>query len=116
MLRGVLLLLNATGIPRLVLRLMLDPRVPLRHKLILPAAIVYLVSPYDIVPHILPGIDDVIVILVSLALFLAMAPRDVVVEHIRNRGGRGAYEESRPEENVIEGSYRIKDDEEESGR
>ena len=95
---------------------MLDPRVPLRYKLILPAAIFYFFSPLDIIPGILPGIDDVVVILGSLVLFLTMAPRDIVVEHIRNRGGRGAGEERRPKGNVIEGSYRIKDDEEESER
>jgi len=118
LLRPVLLLLNMTGIPRLVVRLMLDRRVPLRHKLILPAAAIYLISPLDLIPDILPvlgRLDDVLVVLASLAMFLLMAPRDVVMEHIRNRGGQGTGggdDEERPESKVIEGQYRFKDDEE----
>ena len=103
-----------TGIPRLVLRLMLDPRVPLRLKLLLPAALIYLVSPIDLLPDIVPlltHIDDVIVIVLALAMFLSMAPRDVVLEHMRRSGG-GPVEngERRPKEKVIEGSYRIEDE------
>jgi uncharacterized membrane protein YkvA (DUF1232 family) len=104
-----------TGIPRLVLRLMLDPRVSLRHKLILPAAVIYFISPLDLIPGILPGVDDVLVLIVSLGLFLLMAPKDVVVEHIRNRGGQSAGEpgdERRPRGKVIEGQYRVEDDDE----
>jgi uncharacterized membrane protein YkvA (DUF1232 family) len=107
-----------TGIPRLVVRLMLDRRVPLRHKLILPAAAIYLISPFDLIPDIVPALgrlDDVLVVLVSLAMFLLMAPRDVVLEHIRNRGGPGeggGDAEERPKSKVIEGKYRIEDDDE----
>ena len=85
MIRGVLLLLNMTGVPRLTYRLMLDGRVPLRLKLILPAALVYLISRIDIIPDSVPvigRIDDVVVILVSLAVFLGLAPRDIVLEHL----------------------------------
>ena len=115
MVRGVLLLLNMTGVPRLTYRLMLDGRVPLRLKLILPAALVYLISRIDLIPDMVPvigRIDDVIVILVSLAVFLAMAPRDVVLEHLGRKGGQGRTSESeQPKGKVIDGSYRIVDDE-----
>ena len=114
MLRGLLLLLNMTGVPRLTIRLLLDRRVPLWLKMIPPAAILYLISPMDLVPDIVPilgRIDDALVLLVSLALFLGMAPRDVVSEHIRgSRGGRSA---SRPDQTVIEGRSRLVDDGEE---
>jgi uncharacterized membrane protein YkvA (DUF1232 family) len=114
--RGLLLLLNLTGVPRLVGRLMLDRRVSLRSKLILPAAVVYLISPIDLVPDILPAlghIDDILVLLVSLALFLGTAPRDVVAEHLRT--ARGAAPEAkdpdpRSDQTVIEGKARIVDD------
>ena len=43
MLRGLFYLLSMTGIPRLIFRLMLDRRVPLRLKLLLPAAIAYII-------------------------------------------------------------------------
>ena len=120
MLRALMMLLNMTGVPRLVLRLMMDRRVPLRLKLLMPAALVYLVSPIDLVSDIVPPltyIDDVLVILLALAIFLAMAPRDVVLEHMRRPGGGSAEGSARrPRPKVIEGSYRIEDDDPESDR
>ena len=113
------------GLPRLVMGLMLDRRVPLRLKLLLPAAIVYLVSPIDLIPDlmlpVLGRVDDVLVIVFALAVFLAMAPRDVVLEHVRRRRtGQtedGSGDDSRgPQTPVIEGTYRIEDDERERGR
>ena len=120
MLRALLTLLNMTGMPRLVFRLMMDRRVPLRLKLLLPAALVYLVSPIDLLPDIVPlltHIDDIIVILLALAIFISMAPRDVVLEHMRRPGG-GPVEDSarRDQSKVIEGKYRIEDEGEEPGR
>ena len=112
MLRGVLALLNMTGVPRLVYRLMMDRRVPLRTKLILPAALAYLISPFDLIYDIVPilgRIDDVLVLILSLAFFLGTAPRDIVMEHVR--GGRsgdasGSDEKRKP---VIEGEYHVVD-------
>ena len=116
LLRGLLLLLNMTGVPRLVVRLMLDRRVPLKSKLILPAGILYVISPIDLVPDILPAlgrIDDAIAVLISLALFLGSAPKDVVWEHLR--AGRENTKSERPTKrrdgSVIEGTSRIVDDE-----
>ena len=111
MLRALLLLANMTGVPRLVFRLMLDPRVPLRLKLVLPAAAVYLISPFG---HALGRIDDGLVILLSLIIFLLLAPRDVVVEHLRGPGaGQSEGRTRRPDGKVIEGSYRVVDDRDE---
>ena len=114
MLRGVLYLLNMTGVPRLVIRLMMDRRVPLRVKLILPAAVAYLISPFDLVPDIVPilgRVDDVLVIFLSLALFLGTAPREIVMEHIR--GPRpGDTPASKKRGSVIEGEYQVLDEDE----
>ena len=84
-----------TGVPRLVFRLLLDGRVPLRLKLILPAALAYLISPFDVLPDlIVPGlghVDDLLVILAALGLFLGMAPREVVAGTPgQGRAGRNA--------------------------
>ncbi len=113
MLRGVLALLNMTGVPRLVYRLMMDRRVPLRVKLILPAALAYLISPFDVVHDIVPilgRIDDVLVLILSLAFFLGTAPRDIVMEHARGRrsgdDASGSDEKRKP---VIEGEYHVVD-------
>ena len=120
MLRAMLQLFNMTGVPRLVFRLMLDRRVPLRLKLLLPAALVYFISPIDLVPDIVPlltHIDDAIVILLAVAIFLSMAPRDVVREHLRGPGASPAEDSAaRPKAKVIEGSYRIEDEDSENGR
>ena len=121
MVRGLLLLLNMTGVPRLAFRLMMDGRVPLRLKLILPAALAYLISRIDIIPDIVPvlgHVDDLIVIVVSLAIFLGMAPRDIVLEHLQGRQA-GTTDQSRtpdPQRRVIDGSYRFADEDEGADR
>ena len=113
MLRGVLALLNMTGVPRLVYRLMMDRRVPLRTKLILPAALVYFISPFDLIHDIVPilgRIDDVLVLILSLAFFLGTAPRDIVMEHVRGgRSGDGASSSDEKRKPVIEGEYHVVD-------
>jgi len=68
----------------LLKRLLADPRVPRKSKLILGATIVYLVSPIDVVPDFLPGVgqlDDVIVALLALHSILNRVDGEVVVEH-----------------------------------
>ena len=116
------MLLNMTGVPRLVFRLMLDRRGPIRTKLILPAAIVYLILPLDIIPDILPAlgrIDDILVIAVSLAMFLSMAPKDVVLGHLGRPGNGLANRRDETQcrkSTIIEGSYRIEDDDGDNGR
>ena len=103
---------------RLVIGLLMDRRVPIGLKLVLPAAIAYIVSPVDLVPDFLGAlgrIDDLVVALLAAAIFLALAPREVVAEHLRGTGpgtagGRSVDEERGPKPEVIEGSYRFTDD------
>ena len=120
MVRGLLLLLNMTGVPRLVFRLLLDGRVPLRLKLVLPAALAYLISPFDVLPDlIVPGlghVDDLLVILAALGLFLGMAPREVVAEHLGRAGPDGTARPGDQRGKVIDGSYRFADEDEEAPR
>ena len=57
----------------LVSRLLRDPRVPLRHKLLLGALAGYLAMPFDIVPDFIPvagHLDDVVVIFFTLRAVL----------------------------------------------
>ncbi len=115
MLRGVLYLLNMTGVPRLVYRLMMDRRVPLRVKLILPAALVYLISPFDVVHDIVPilgRIDDALVLILSLAFFLGTAPREIVMEHLRGRRSGDDASSDEKRKPVIEGEYHVVDKDE----
>ena len=121
MLRALLLLINMVGVPRLVVSLMRDRRVPLLSKLVIPAAIAYVILPIDLVPDIIPAlgqIDDILAIALSLAVFLAIAPRDVVSEHIH--GARRGSAKKHVKDNargakptVIEGRYHVKDDDSE---
>ena len=121
---GIIRLLSFTRVPRLVIGLMMDRRVPIRLKLLLPGAVAYIVSPFDLVPDFLPAlgrIDDLLVAFLAVAMFLALAPREVVAEHIRGTGpgasgGRSVDEERGPKPDVIEGSYRFTDDDSDARR
>jgi uncharacterized membrane protein YkvA (DUF1232 family) len=94
----------------------MDGRVPLWTKLILVAGAVYLVLPFDILPDMVPAlgrIDDLLVIVFAIGLFLVLSPRKVVSEHIRG----GPEEDDRDSDDdsskpsVIDGSFRYLDDE-----
>ncbi len=70
---------------RLVWALLRDPRVPAQQKLILAGIVGYLVLPLDLIPDFIPVIgqlDDLAVVLLGIDLFLKVAPRAVVAEHM----------------------------------
>lgn len=107
MIRVLLSLLTMTGIPRLIMRLMMDSRVPFGLKLLIPAAIVYIIVPWDLdFLGLLGRIDDLLVLIISGVLFLLLAPRDVLME----ASGRPVDAEGRykPEDGttVIDGKSR----------
>ena len=64
---------------RLVIRLMLDPRVNLFLKMIPFISVIYFVF-----PDLLPGpIDDAVIMGVSFYLFIELCPPEIVEEHMR---------------------------------
>jgi len=90
---------------RLVVRLLRDPRVPMGIKLIIPAAFVYIISPIDIAPDLFLGLgqlDDLTILILAILLFIDLCPKHIVAEH-RGHG------------NVIEGTYRVVEDDQPSG-
>lgn len=94
---------------RLVWRLMQDPRVPTFPKLIVPAALLYVVSPIDLIPDMILGLgqmDDIAVLFLSISLFIEFCPRDVVEEHRRALAGPARTGNPGGEE-VVEGTYRV---------
>lgn len=105
------MMLARSGIGRLIMRLMLDRRVPVWSKLIIPAGVIYLISPFDIIPDFLIGlgwIDDIFAIVATVILFLLSIPSYILREHL---GGRSAQPPGN-DDNIIDGSARIvKDDE-----
>jgi uncharacterized membrane protein YkvA (DUF1232 family) len=68
----------------LVTRLLRDPRVPRRHKLLLGALVGYLAMPFDIVPDFIPVagyLDDVVVVVLTLRAVLKGTNGDLLREH-----------------------------------
>lgn len=97
---------------RLVWRLLIDARVPTLPKLIIPLALLYLLSPVDLVPDLMLGLgqlDDVGVLALAVALFIEFCPREVVEEH-RRAIAATANPPDGSEENIIEGSFHVRDD------
>lgn len=64
-------------------RLRKDPRVPLRAKVVVGVAALWVVSPIDLIPEFLPVIgplDDVVVVVLSLRYAARQVPRAVLFE------------------------------------
>ena len=104
-------LLNLWRTGRLVWRLMGDRRVPLSAKLVLPAGLLYALFPLDLLPDFLLALgqlDDLTVLLISMALFLHLCPPHVVMEHLEDLAGRKPQPDREPDpKKVIDGDYRI---------
>jgi uncharacterized membrane protein YkvA (DUF1232 family) len=70
---------------RLAWRLLVDRRVPLLARAVLPAVVLYLAMPLDIVPDFIPVVgylDDLLVVLGAAWLFLRLVPAAVLEEHV----------------------------------
>lgn len=72
---------------KLYWRLFKDPRVPLRAKVLLVAAALYVLSPFDFVPELIAPlfgvVDDLGVILLAARWFISLCPPDVVQERVK---------------------------------
>lgn len=89
---------------RLSWRLLRDPRVPIAAKLIPLAAVVYILSPLDLIPDVfvlLGQLDDLGIAIAALRAFELAAPNDVVAEHRAALEGKGAV-------TIEAGEYSIK--------
>ncbi|MCD4671286.1 MAG: hypothetical protein K8R77_01370 [Anaerolineaceae bacterium] len=69
---------------RLILRLILDPRVSLFLKALPFGSLLYLVLP-DLFPFI---VDDALVLGLGVYLFIALCPQEVVQEHLAEMQNR----------------------------
>jgi uncharacterized membrane protein YkvA (DUF1232 family) len=106
---------------RLAWRLMLDSRVPLWVKTIVPASLVYLISPVDFVPDVIPvlgQLDDLAVIVIGVKLFIELCPPEIVREHMQELLGESNWRvepnepTSPPAPQIIDAPYEIKKDDE----
>jgi carbonic anhydrase len=70
---------------QLAVALLRDERVPLIAKIIMPAVVLYLASPLDLVPDFIPGVgqvDDLLLVAGALTVMLWFTPRAVIEEHL----------------------------------
>jgi uncharacterized membrane protein YkvA (DUF1232 family) len=93
-----------------VWQLMIDPQVSLWVKLIPPIAILYLLSPIDLVPDPILGLgqlDDLAVLLIAVKLFIELSS-----SHAGRRvpGKTTSETPPYPENEVVDASYRVLDD------
>lgn len=69
---------------KLITRLIRDPRVPRRSKIVLGAALAYVVSPVDLIPEVIPVLgwaDDALLVMLALDSLIERAGPEVVREH-----------------------------------
>jgi len=93
----------------LVWRLTFDKRVPLLLRALVPAALLYLLSPFDLLRDRIPVVgwfDDLLVIALALLLLVKLAPRHVVDEHLGRRHDAPPPQEADASK-VVEGSARV---------
>jgi uncharacterized membrane protein YkvA (DUF1232 family) len=100
---------------RLAWKLLLDSRVSLPIKLIIPGVmLLYILSPIDIIPDVILGLgqlDDLAVFVLAVKLFIELSPRDIVQEHLRSLTGGGSTPrpDAASEGEVVDGEYRVID-------
>ena len=94
----------------LVFRLLLNPRVPLRTKLIPALAIGYVVLPFDLLPDFIPilgGVDDAILAIVAAYAFVLLGTRYLAAAKAGQRRRKGGNAEDR----VVDATYHFIEEE-----
>jgi len=77
---------NIPQFVRLYWRLLRDARVSIWPKALLVLAGIYVLSPIDIIPDMIPFIgevDDLVIVIAACRLFIYLCPREIVQEHVR---------------------------------
>jgi uncharacterized membrane protein YkvA (DUF1232 family) len=94
---------------RLAVRLLREPRVPFVTKTLPVLAALYVVSPLDFVPDVLPvlgQLDDLGILAVALELFLKLCPAEITEFH-RSAIAQGfAYSPMSPTDGFIDAEWR----------
>lgn len=83
------LLLFIPNLLVLCARLMVDPRVPAKERLLVAGAIVYAFVPFDFIPDMIPfvgQVDDAYLIALTLLRLMSVTEPHVVREHWRGGG------------------------------
>jgi len=77
--------LPARGKAAVLWHLLRDPRVPWYAKALVPAIVLYLVTPIDIIPDFIPvlgHLDDALVVVLGLGFFVRLCPPGLLEEHV----------------------------------
>ena len=97
---------------RLIWRLTFDKRVSIFLRMLVPLAIVYVVSPYDLLKDWIPIVgrfDDLLILALATLLLTKLTPKHIVDELSGASLNRDRPEDKDPS-NVVDGSSRIVDD------
>src|SRR5436190_24346723 len=89
--RFLQVLLHLPNFARLYWRLFRDRRVSILPKALLVLTLVYVISPFDLIPDFIPVIgemDDLAVVLSGLWLFIRLCPPEVVRETVHDIAAR----------------------------
>ncbi len=93
--------------------LLLDPRVSLLAKLVPAAALVYVVSPIDLIPDLIVGfgqLDDIAIVLLGIRLFIALCPPEVVQWYRNQLGQHEPPDPNTTDGNTVDSTYRVMDE------
>ena len=104
---------KALKFARLVWRLTFDKRVSIFLRALVPLALIYIISPYDILRDRIPVVgrfDDLIVLGLALLFLTKLASPKIVDEH-NDRVTESDRPEDKNPEKVVDGSSRLIDDE-----
>ena len=104
---------KAMKFARLVWRLTFDKRVSIFLRVLVPLALIYVISPYDILRDRIPILgrfDDLIIMGLALLFLTKLAPPNIVDEHL-DRVTKSERPEDKDPEKVVDGSSRLIDDE-----
>jgi uncharacterized membrane protein YkvA (DUF1232 family) len=104
---------KAIKFARLVWRLTFDKRVSIFLRALVPLALIYVISPYDILRDPIPVLgrfDDLIIMGLALLFLTKLAPPNIVDEHM-DRVTESERPEDKDPEKVVDGSSRLIDDE-----
>ena len=97
---------------RLVWRLTWDKRVPIALRVLVPLAIVYALSPLDLIRDRIPIIgrfDDVIILGLAVLLLTKLAPQRVIDEHMGKPPLSNRPEDKDPSK-VVDGTSKLIDE------
>ena len=103
-----------TRLMTLFLRLMFDKRVPWKLKLLPILADGYAILPWDFLPDLIPiigWIDDIAILVVATLIFLGLGSSSAAFSSNHKPGEERV---NKPKGEVVDGVYRVIDDEDEN--